>query len=86
MCIYGLLSCRKKKTCQYETRKVQPSPQYGRKNPAFKADNDGFSEHETGSLPDKETGVVIYNKEVFYDKQDGGERDKKNPPVWMNST
>ena len=78
---YGFFPCRKKKTCQYETRKVQPSPEYGRKNPAFKADNDGFSGHETGSLPDKGTGIVIYNKEVFYDKQDGVEPDKKNPPV-----
>lgn len=84
MYIHGLyiFSCRKKKTCQYETKgKVKPSNPYGKKNPAFNADNDGFSEHETGSLPDKDNGVVIYNKEVFYDKQDGGEHDKKNPPV-----
>lgn len=80
--IFYFFCLGKKKTCQYETkRKVKPSPQYGRKNPAFNADNDGFSEQETGSLPDKANGVVIYNKEVFYDKQDGGEHDKKNPPV-----
>lgn len=70
----------KKKGCDYETRKVEPScDQYGRKNPAYNSDE--LAEHETGSLPDKETGVVIYNKEVFYNKEGEGEIGKKNPPV-----
>ncbi|XP_020605222.1 uncharacterized protein LOC110044041 [Orbicella faveolata] len=72
----------KKKGCQYEPRKVTPDHQYGSKNPAFKHDHEGFAESETGSqIPDKEGGVVIYNKEVFYNKDDGGENDKKNLPV-----
>ena len=78
MYIRGLFSCRKKKTCQYETRKVTPSPQYARKNPAFKHDNDAYSEQETGSLPGKDNGIIVYNKEVFYDKEGQGENDKKN--------
>ena len=77
MSIHGLFSCRKKKACQYEARKVKPSPQYGRKNLAFNPE----SEQGNGSLPDKEPDVVLYNKEVFYDKIDGGEHGKKNPPV-----
>lgn len=72
----------KKKGCQYEARKVTPDHQYGRKNPTFKHDHEDFAESETGSqIPDKEGGVVIYNKEVFYNKDDGGENDKKNLPV-----
>lgn len=89
MYIPGLFSFRKKTTCQYETRrKIDPSPQYGRKNLAFKPDvggnehNSSVTEQEIGSPPDKDTTLVIYNKEVFCNnKENEGENGKENPPV-----
>ena len=82
MYILGLFSCRKKTSCELnEKRKVEPSPQYGRKNLAFENAHDSLTREETGSIPDKQTGILIYNKEVFYSKEDMGKNEQENPPV-----